>query len=105
MLNVHTASSEFSQIKTERGPERSRRINKHRTLFLLKCCLTSTETVGLLGTGAQDVHLDFHTAPELWPGGKALKQKDLGWILSPARLSLQKVVVCGYRLCDFAPHN
>ena len=23
----------------------------------------STETVGLLGTGAQDVHLDFHTAP------------------------------------------
>ena len=26
----------------------------------------STETVGLLGTGAQDVHLDFHTAPELW---------------------------------------
>ena len=26
----------------------------------------SNETVGLLGTGAQDVHLDFHTAPELW---------------------------------------
>ena len=26
----------------------------------------STETVGLLGTGAQHVHLDFHTAPELW---------------------------------------
>ena len=32
----------------------------------LKCCFTSTETVGLLGTGAQDGHLDFHTAPELW---------------------------------------
>ena len=31
----------------------------------LKCCFTSTETVGLLGTGAQDVHLDFHTAPGL----------------------------------------
>ena len=31
----------------------------------LKCCFMSTETVGLLGTGAQDVHLDFHTAPEL----------------------------------------
>ena len=29
------------------------------------CCFTSTETVGLLGTGSQDVHLDFHTAPEL----------------------------------------
>ena len=25
----------------------------------------STKTVGLLGRGAQDVHLDFHTAPEL----------------------------------------
>ena len=27
---------------------------------------TSTETVGLLGSGAQDGHLDFHTTPELW---------------------------------------
>ena len=34
-------------------------------LLLLKCCFTSTETVGLLRTGAQDGHLDFHTAPEL----------------------------------------
>ena len=34
-------------------------------LLLLKCCFTSTETVGLLGTGAQDGHLGFHTAPEL----------------------------------------
>ena len=33
---------------------------------LTRCCFTSTETVGLLGTGAQDVHLDFHTASELW---------------------------------------
>ena len=31
----------------------------------LKCCFTSTKTVGVLGTGAQDGHLDFHTAPEL----------------------------------------
>ena len=30
---------------------------------LIKCCFTSTETVGLFGTGAQDGHLDFHTAP------------------------------------------
>ena len=30
-----------------------------------KCCFMSTETTGLLGTGAQDGHLDFHTAPEL----------------------------------------
>ena len=37
------------------------------SLLLVECCFTSTQTVGLLGTGAQDVHLDFHTAPELWP--------------------------------------
>ena len=36
-----------------------------RYLLKLKCCFTSTETVGLLGTGAQDGHLDFHTASEL----------------------------------------
>ena len=35
-------------------------------MLLLKCCFTSTETVGLLGTGAQDGHLDFHTAPGLY---------------------------------------
>ena len=34
-------------------------------MLMLKCCFTSTETVGLLGTGIQDVHFDFHTAPEL----------------------------------------
>ena len=27
--------------------------------LFFECCFTSTETVGLLGTGAQDVHLDF----------------------------------------------
>ena len=35
-------------------------------LMLAECCFTSTETVGLLGTGAQDVHPDIHTVPELW---------------------------------------
>ena len=33
--------------------------------FWLKCCFTSTATVGLLGTGAQDGHLHFHTPPGL----------------------------------------
>ena len=28
---------------------------------LVECCFTSIQTVGLLGTGAQDGHLDFHT--------------------------------------------
>ena len=29
-----------------------------------KCCFTSTETIDLLRSGAQDGHLDFHTGPE-----------------------------------------
>ena len=33
--------------------------------WLVERCFTSTETVGLLGMGAQDGHLDFHAAPEL----------------------------------------
>ena len=33
--------------------------------MIMKYCFTSTETAGLLGTGAQDVHLNFNTAPEL----------------------------------------
>ena len=35
------------------------------SVVLIKCCFTSTNTVGLLGTGAKGGHLDFHTAPEL----------------------------------------
>ena len=36
----------------------------HPWFMLIKRCFTSIETVGLLGTGTQDVHLEFHTAPE-----------------------------------------
>ena len=36
-----------------------------RLTWLVECCFTATETVGLSGTGAQDGHLDFHPAPEL----------------------------------------
>ena len=32
---------------------------------LVEGCFTSTETVGLLGMGAQNGHLDFHTTPEV----------------------------------------
>ena len=39
---------------------------EERLIDLAECCFTSTETVGLFGTEAQDVHLDIHTAPELW---------------------------------------
>ena len=38
---------------------------RESALSLMKCCFTSTEAVGFLGTGAQDGHLDFHTAPDL----------------------------------------
>ena len=44
---------------------KARLMMSQELLLLLKCCFTSTETVDLLGTGAQDDHLDFHTAPEL----------------------------------------
>ena len=37
----------------------------NRPGWWLEFCFRSTETVGLFGTGAQDVHLDFHTVPEL----------------------------------------
>ena len=42
----------------------------------LKCCFTSTKTIGLFGTGAQDVHLDFHTAPELYLSFCSLQKAD-----------------------------
>ena len=56
-LDFHTAP-EFS------GPELCEPFPS-QTSHLAFVVLWSTETVGLLGTGAQDVHLDFHTAPEL----------------------------------------
>ena len=37
----------------------------------LKCCITSTETISLLGKGAQDIHLDFHTARSVSLAGAA----------------------------------
>ena len=44
---------------------------------MVQCCFTSTEYVGLLGTGAQDGHLDFHTAPELFESSAHLPPLDL----------------------------
>ena len=47
--------------------DKSRFVWTHDPLFFFKYCFTSTETVRLFqGQGAQDGHLDFHTAPELW---------------------------------------
>ena len=51
-------------ISVERRKDRKKDRKKERKKEkLVECWLT--ETVGLLGTGAQDGHLDFHTAPEL----------------------------------------
>ena len=44
---------------------RHSRCRRSVTAVEVECCFTSTETVGLLGTGAQDGHLDFHPAHEL----------------------------------------
>ena len=47
--------------------EMGSKVSLAQHFYLLgECCFTFTETVGLLGTGAQDAHLDFHTfTPEL----------------------------------------
>ena len=60
---------------------------------LVECCFTSTETIGLLGTGAQDSHLDFHTAPELCGGvegggGDIIQAYLIGATLSPPEFAL-----------------
>ena len=50
---------------------------------LVECCFTSTETVGLSGTGVQDGHLDFHTAPEF----------------------CCYEMIIGYSMCSFLPYG
>ena len=59
----HTAVTNREGSRIFRHQNR-RSIDRFSLLLMSKCCFTATETVGLLGTGAQDVHLDFHTAPE-----------------------------------------
>ena len=59
-----------TQVQTDNKAGRNWEKKKGSCHYLLpfpwlKCCFTSTETVGLLRTGAQDVHLNFHTVPEL----------------------------------------
>ena len=63
-ISLKQKQKQNKKTKTKRQ-EQNRNINIARVCSWWKCCFTSTGTVGLLGTGAQDVHLDFHTAPEL----------------------------------------
>ena len=60
-----------------------------RALVLwLKCCFTSTETLGLLGTETQDVHLDFHTVLELDLGPWSARERNSRCCLTPFTTSL-----------------
>ena len=74
---MHTEQTRFSQVRLAAVgscsvvPQRpsqllARLASQPSVDWLVECCFTSTVAVGLLGTGAQDGHLDFHTAPELW---------------------------------------
>ena len=60
----------------------------------MKCYFTSTETVGLLGTGAQDVHLVLHT--QLRSSGR--KQSVSNWVSAPSQTSYyhQEVKASGF---------
>ena len=64
----------------------------------LKCCFTSTETVGLLGMGAQDSHLDFHTTPVLCVQDESrcqlhtLRSRRVGLLVSCAAFKTSRVV-------------
>ena len=51
------------RLISQKFPQRC--LQNSSNVRLVECCFTSTKTVGLLGMGAQDGHLDFHTAPEL----------------------------------------
>ena len=65
ILNSWFTSTEAIRLIRDGSPGRPLLLNSGDSEWLVECCFTSTETVGLLGTGAQDGHLDFHAALEL----------------------------------------
>ena len=71
-LVVCTVSVDVKQHSTPTLRDTVR--NRDPRGWLVQCCFMPTKTVSGLGTTAQDVHLDFHTAPNLWPrGGKRVR--------------------------------
>ena len=67
VIEIHSVNMIISDLCGRwRRLATSKKLNHWPSATWLKCCFTSTKTVGLLGTGARDVHLHFHTAPELW---------------------------------------
>ena len=66
LLNVHRNRRLIRDGSPGRTPRLSHNSEALRIgAFIVQCCFTYTETVGLIGTGTQDGHLDFHTALEL----------------------------------------
>ena len=63
LVYMHTAASIVDARKATSTTEVVGSFG-YTQVFLDECCFTSTKTVGFLGTGAQDGHLDFHTAHE-----------------------------------------
>ena len=55
-VNTHVIMNEFTYlfVTHTHKPYEFQSENLNDTMLMLKCCFTSTETVGLLGTGAQD---------------------------------------------------
>ena len=68
LLYVHRNRRFIRDGSPGRPPRLSQQLLSSARMLLVECCFTFTETVGLLGTGAQDVHLNFHTAPEFCEG-------------------------------------
>ena len=57
----HAVTHEL-QLFSEKGEPKRNRTEALLLALLLSCCFTSTKT-SCKGRGAQDGHLDFHTAP------------------------------------------
>ena len=65
-LLLRGGASRWNSLRRQQYGHEANNTANTPSVWLVECCFTSTETVGLLGTGAQDGHLDFHTTPELW---------------------------------------
>ena len=66
LLSLYLSPQSFPGRSCQGVSSLAFRHHSSKLCHLVGCCFTSTETVGLLGTGAQDNRLDFHTGPELW---------------------------------------
>ena len=78
--------------KAEPAPHSTTQQRYAVVVVVVECCFTSTETVGLLGTGAQDVHLDFHRWWWWW-----LK----AFIIYMVLFSAPEQTRCTLVVCDF----